>query len=220
MSKITKKLFGGADQKQSSRTEFGVKSTPYSTFSGTQLNLDPSIRGLQEETLSGIRGITSGFSQGVNDVLGNFQRTRQSLEGNAGLFRQARLNPLQSSLTARRGELQRSIGQRGLGGSSFGEQSLTNFDTESQRAIGEASSLADADTLSAMTGIDKDTLNALIGKVTTEAQLYGLPANIAQQRLEQELQSFGLGKSQVSEGSANSRRGITQGFSDIFPKGY
>ena len=220
MSGITKTLFGGSDseQKQESKSEqkttFDIRRTPYSSFVGDTLTLDPTIRSLQEETLSGVRKLLPSVSTGFNDAISRFGTARDSLMGNAGALRQARLNPLQQAIASRRGELYQSTGQRGLAGSSFQDQSINNFELDAARAIGEASALADAETLSATLGIDKDILNAIIGKVQIEANMLGLPAEIAQQRLQEELAAFNLGKggssSTVSSGSmvSDSRGGF------------
>ena len=215
MGGITKTLFGGSDaqqqseQRSSQRTTFDVKRTPYSFLSDGLLTLDPTIRSLQEETLSGFRSFLPKLNSGVNDFLGDIRSTRASLAGNAGALREARLSPLREAIARRRGELTQSTGQRGLAGSSFAEQSLSNFELDAARQIGEASALADADTLSAQTGIDKDILNAIIGKIQIEANLLGLPASVAQQRLQEELAAFGLGK-----GSEGSSFGTSSGSSD------
>lgn len=215
MSKITKTLFGGSDSRQSSKAEFGVRSTPYSSFSGDRLNLDPSIRGLQEESLTGVRGVIPGYSRGTSDVIANLRATRERLSGNQSPFIQARVNPLEQALTARRGELQRSISERGLGGSSFGEQAITGFTTDAERQLGDARALATQESLGAMTGIDEGTLQALNQQAQIMSSMYGIPLDVAKQRLEQELQAFGLGKSQVSEGTTSQENGIIPGLSGL-----
>lgn len=216
MSGITKTLFGGSDSKQeqrsSSATSFGVRRTPYSNFTGDTLTLDPTIRSLQEETLSGFRGLIPGVTSVFDSFKTNMGAARDSLIGNSGLLRQARLNPIQQAIARRRGELYQSTGERGLAGSSFQNQALDNFELDSAKAIGEASALADADTLSATTGIDKDVLNAMIGKVEIMSRLFGLPADIAQKRLEEEINAFTFGKGNTSNyygsGSSDAQTGI------------
>ena len=216
MSKITKTLFGGADQKSSSGSTFDVKRTPHSNLSGGTLTIDPSVRALQEQGLAGIQGLIPGYQQGTAGVLGNLASTRQGLEGNQGAFMQARLNPLQEQIASRQGELQRGLGLRGLGGSSFGQQSLTNFATDAGRALGDAGALATQESLGALTGVDSQTMNALNQQAQMMSQLYGIPIEVAKQRLEQELQSFGLGKGTQSESKADQRGGL---FPSLVPKG-
>jgi len=223
MGDITKTLFGGGETEQSGaqsswskqgsksgqKTTFGVTKTPFSSFQNGTLSLDPSIRALQEESLASYRNLSPVLSGGVDDFISKMGTARSSLLGNQGALRQARLNPIQEAIARRRGELGQSVGLRGLGGSSFGEQAMSNFDMDSARSIGEASALADADTLQAVTGIDKDILNTIIGKVQMEAQLSGLPAEIAQQRLQQELQAFLLGKGSESTAESWGESGST-----------
>ena len=209
---------GTSSRKSQQKTTFGVRSTPFSTFDpaverqepytdpvtgetkfrmvtgGGGLNLDPSIRGIQDRTLAGIQGSREAFGVGANQVLQNFGQTREGLVGNQGLFQRARVDPLRRQLATGRGELQRDLGRRKLSGSLFAVQAVQGFDIDAQRAIGNASALADAESLQAITGIDRDTLNALIGKVTIESQMRGEDLQIARDRLNQELQAFNLGK--------------------------
>ena len=99
---------------------------------------------------------------------------------------------------------------------------MSGFELDSARQLGEASALADADVLERTTGIDKDILNAIIGKVQIEANLLGLPANIAQQRLQEELQAFALGKGGSStstsfgSGSSDTQTGVFPGLGQFF----
>ena len=214
MSSITKTLFGGSDSQQkqesssSAKTTFDIRRTPYSTFTGDTLTLDPTIRALQEETLGGYRGLTPMLNTATGEFLNRAGAARDSLTNALSGLKQARLSPLQEAIARRRGELYQSTGLRGLAGSSFQDQSINNFELDAARQLGEASALADADVLERTTGIDKDILNAIIGKVQIEANLLGLPANIAQQRLQEELQAFALGKGgssvSTSFGSATS----------------
>src|SRR3990167_72341 len=226
MSSITKELFGASDSQQkqeassSAKTTFDIRNTPFSKFIGDTLTLDPSIRSLQEETLSGVRGLIPKLNTATGGFFDNMLSTRNSIRDSASGLKQARLSPLQEAIARRRGELYQSTGLRGLAGSSFQDQSINNFELDAARQLGEASALADADVLERTTGIDKDIINAIIGKVQIEANLLGLPANIAQQRLQEELQAFALGKggSQTSvsfgSGESSSRTGaITSLFS-------
>jgi hypothetical protein len=212
--------FSKSKSQSQKRTTFDVTSTPFSTFSrgvrGGRLNLDPSIRGIQDRTLSGIQGSRGSFGAGADQVLQNFGQTRESLLGNQGLFRQARVDPLERRFAAGRGELQRGLGRRNISGSSFADNAVQGFDINAQREIGNASALADAETLQAVTGIDRDTLNALIGKVTIEAQMRGEDMQVARDRLQQELASFNFGRG----GTATSKSsGFSAGLSTGTPAG-
>ncbi len=218
MGGITKTLFGGSDssqkQESSAKTTFDVKRTPYSTFSGDTLTLDPTIRSLQEETLSGYRGFLPELKTSFGDFTSRLTGARDTLTSASAGLKQARLSPLQEAIARRRGELYQSTGERGLAGSSFQDQAISNFELDAARQLGEASALADADVLERQTGIDKDILNAIIGKVQIEANLLGLPANIAQQRLQEELAAFNLGKGNVSTNIMTGSQDTTTG---MFP---
>ena len=82
--------------------------------------------------------------------------------------------------------------------------------------MGDASALANADNLAAITGLDKDVLNALIGKVTLEAQMNGDTLQVARDRLNQELASFGLGTQTQGQGTSNTTGfGISGGYASM-----
>lgn len=185
--------------KQKSRTTEDSFSRPYftntgySTTNGTTINLDPSIRTLQEEALGRSRGLMGDISQGTSDYLTKSLDIRNRLMSNASPFRQARVNPILQAGATRRGELQANIGMRQIGGSSFADQSLSNLDFDTARQVGDASALADAESLAAVTGLDKDMLNAIIGRVQIEQNINGWTTDVAQQRLQQELSALGLG---------------------------
>ena len=178
-------------------------NTPYSQYIAqtNTLTLDPSIRSLQEEALGRSRGLMGNLSQGTSDYLTRSMDIRNQLLSNQGAFRQARVNPVAQAGATRRGELQANIGMRQIGGSSFADQSLSNLDFDTARQIGDASAIADAESLSAVTGLDKDMLNAIIGRVQVEQNLNGFTNEVAQQRLQQELASMGLGTYQQGTGT-------------------
>lgn len=180
--------------KSRQQTTFGVRRTPFSDLSNGVLSLDSSIRGIQDRSLAGVDESRAGFGSGVGGVLQNLNQTRESLLGNQGLFQRARVDPVRDILSRRRGQLTSGISQRGLSGSSFADQALSGFDVDAAREIGNASALADAESLYAITGIDRDTLNVLIGKATVEAQQRGEDMQVARDRLQQELASFNFGK--------------------------
>src|SRR5512139_1103742 len=96
------------------RFNVGTFATPYSSLTNGRLSMDPSIRQLQDT--------------GLNTFLGRNEETRNRFLGNESAFTRARVNPLREQAAARRGELQRSLGLRGVAGSSFGDQAINNFD--------------------------------------------------------------------------------------------
>lgn len=170
-----------------------ITNTGFSTLSGTSLRLDPSIRGLEDEALTNTRGLAGDVRTGLNEFTSNQGTLRDRFLGNEAAFTRARVNPLATQLASRRGELQRSVGLRKLGGSSFGEQAITGFDVESERALGNARALAEVENLRALGGIDEATFNAVIRGTASQSQLNEVMSRIAAARSQRELASFGLG---------------------------
>lgn len=191
--------FTSQKQTQTSESRPYFTSTRYSSYADNKLKLDPTIRTLQEEALGRSRGLMGNLSQGTSDYLTRSMDIRNRLMGGESQFRQARVNPIIQAGAERRGQLQENIGARQIAGSSFADQALSNLDFDTARQIGDASALADAESLQAVTGLDKDMLNAIIGRVQVEANINGWTTDVAQQRLQQELSSFGLGTSQTGK---------------------
>ena len=178
--------------------------TPYSYYTAQNdtLTLDPSIRTLQEEALGRSRGLMGNLSQGTSDYLTRSMDIRNRLASNESPFIQARVNPVLQAGATRLGQVQQDIGLRQIGGSSFADQALSNVSFDTARQVGDASALANAESLSAMTGLDKDMLNAIIGRVQIEQNINGWTNEVAQQRLQQELAAMGMGTYQQGTGTA------------------
>ena len=98
--------------------------TPYSSVRDGFTNFDPTIRNAFLDTMDKSYGL---FNQAG---------------GNQGAFVQARVNPLMQQIAQRQGQLEQSLGRRGVAGSSFGDQALNVFGLDSQRALGDARALA------------------------------------------------------------------------------
>ena len=145
-------------------------STGFSTVKNGVTTIDPTIRALRESSLT--------------DYLNSTGDIRSRFLGNESAYVNSLLNPLRQSLASRRGELQRSLGLRGLGGSSFGNQSMTNLDISGQRELRDANAQAQAQNLEFLNSLDSSRLSA--------------QNNVAQQNLEQELSALGLGQAQIS----------------------
>lgn len=170
--------------------------TPYSKMSYGNVTLDPSIRALQEEGLGQVRqqyGETQAYG---DELINNSRGLRERYLGNESAYKQSLINPLLEQVSQRRGELTRNLGMRGLSGSSFGEQSLNNFETESGRALTDARAQAEFSNLEALTGVDAQLAQNMFGKVALEMQLTGMTLEQAKQRLEQEMGALGLGTQQ------------------------
>ena len=206
--------------KEASTSRPFITNTGFSNLTGTSLRLDPSIRGLEEEALAGTRSLAGDVRAGLNEFTSNQGTLRNRFLGNEAAFTQARVNPLAQQLASRRGELQRSIGLRQLGGSSFGEQAITGFDVESERALGDARSLAEMENLRALGGIDQATFDAVIRGTASQSQLNEVMARIAEARSQRELASFGLGTAtQGTSTTRGSNLDLSAGTKDPVKKG-
>lgn len=149
-------------------------TTGDSTLAGGNIRVDPSIRGLYDESLGTTRGL-----------LDSTLASRDDLIGNRSDFIQARTNPLRERIAQRRGQLNRELGRRGVFG-TFANKERTNLDIDSERAMQDAEA------------------QALNEALTTEAGFTQLAqglninvADIAQGRFNQELQSLGLSMNSI-----------------------
>ena len=170
--------------------------TGNSTMSYGNVTLDPSIRALQEEGLGQIRqqyGETEAYG---DELINNSRSLRGRYLGNESAYKQSLINPLLEQVTQRRGELTRNLGTRGMSGSSFGEQSLDSFETESGRALTDARAQAEFTNLEALTGVDAQLAQNMFGKVSLQMQLTGMTLEEGKQRLVQEMGALGLGTEQ------------------------
>ena len=193
------------------------KSRGRSSISGTtgfsfthkgQTRLDPSIRAIQEEVLGNLRGLRGFTTENLNDFLSRSRGLRQRFEGNRGALLQARINPVLQANAQRLGGLQQNLGQRRLGGSSFGNIALGDEASRSGRQLGEATALGEMETLQALTGLDQDTINSVFQNAQIQAMLNGESMEIARQRAMIELQALGLGEQRTS----GSQVGLNFGF--------
>ena len=200
--------------------------TGYSTLKEGQLTLDPSIRSIQEQALSRNTNLYNELGESGKNILGNLQGLRGRYEGNAAAYTQARVNPLESELTTRQGELQRNIGLRGLSGSSFGEGALTNFSTDKQRALGDARAQAEMENLQAITGIDAQMAETLFNKTSQQMQINNMDLDTAKTRLAGELQAMGASQAQINtmvqafEGQQNRAFQERKAIADTVMKGF
>ncbi len=192
--------FGKSKNKTSEQSSPYFRSTGFSSYDpfSRKLTLDPSIRALQDEGINRARGMMGEVGGAVSGYRDKLLGVRSRLEGNASPLTEARVNPIRQQNAQRQGALQRSLGLRNVSGSSFADQSMNNLAFESGRAEGDARALAEADNISAITGIDKDIVSSVMQKVQLEAQLNGYTTDIANQRLQQELAAFGLGRDSTS----------------------
>ena len=196
------------------------RSTGYSSYDPNtrKINFDPSIRNLQDEGLNRSRGMMGELGGAYSDYRRSMLGSRERLQGNQSAFTQARVNPILQQSASRKGELQQGHGLRNISGSSFANQDLNRLAFDTASAEGDARALAEVENISATTGIDKDIVNAAYQKVQLEAQVNGYSAEVANQRLQQELAAFGLGSDRT--GTSKSSGFNVGGKMDVMPKDF
>lgn len=94
--------------------------TPFSSREGSMTRLDPSIRALQDQQL------------------GNNNQLYNNAGANAGGYIQSQVDPVIEQAAGGYGTLLQDQARRGIRGSSFGNQDITNYQTDSQRNISDA----------------------------------------------------------------------------------
>lgn len=172
-------------------------STGYSSARQGEVIIDPSIRAIQDQGLVRINDLYGQTGAYGDELIGNTRTLRNRFLGNQSDYANAMLNPLREQVAQRRGELARSTSIRGLSGSSFGEQAMTNFDIASQRALQDAGAKVEMEQLQALTGIDANLASQMFGKISSQAALNGESLDIAKSRLSQELSALGIGLQQI-----------------------
>lgn len=180
-----------------------IFNTGYSTLQNGNLRLDPTIRQIQDQALTGytnlLPAINSRFdTTGLRGVSSNLSDIASQLTGNRNAFIQARVNPLRQALALRRGELQQSLNRRGVFG-TFGNQDLTNLDITGNQAIGDAQTQALEDALNAQLGVNQAQASVQgqiigAGGAQTSATMNALSAinGLGAQRFAQEMAALGL----------------------------
>ncbi len=176
---------------------FNPVNTGYSSMDRGVVRIDPSIRAIQDKGLARIDELYGQTGAYGDELIGNTRTLRNRFLGNQSDYANAQLNPLRQQIANRRGELQRGTSIRGLTGSSFGDQAMSSFDFESQRALQDASANVEMQQLQALTGIDANLAQQMFGKVSMQSALNGESLDVAKNRLEQELRALGLGMDQV-----------------------
>ena len=167
--------------------------TGYSSSEYGDVVIDPSIRSIQEQGLSRINNLYNETGVSGNELISNTRGLRNRFLGNQSDYTQSQLNPLQSQIAQGRGERERSLGLRGVSGSSFADQSLQSYDVESDRALRDARAQTEFQQIEALTGIDQQLTQQMFGKIETQAKLNGESLGVAKERLQQELSALGVG---------------------------
>jgi hypothetical protein len=173
--------------------------TPFSSSIDGTVNLDPSIRSLQDKGLNQANSIYGDVGNATDRYLTQSSSLRDSLNTNNGAFIQARVNPITQRYGTLRASTQQNLNQRGLSGSSFYDQSMSNLNTDQGRDEGDARAQATMESIAAQSGIDQNSLNAVLQKATLQAGLNNENYQVATTRLQQELASLGLGAQQIQQ---------------------
>jgi hypothetical protein len=154
--------------------------------------LDPRIDAIRQAGLANNAELTTG----VKDIMAGTNTRLNGLYdeagGNQNAFIKARVNPLEAQLAQRRGDLLQSNALRGISGSSFGDQAITNFDTDAGRALGDARALATNDSINSRLGISGNITNAGIAGTNALNTLNNQNFDTAKTMSQQELAALGL----------------------------
>jgi len=211
-------LFGGTNVSPVDLNR--LYGTAYSTLQGGNLSLDPTIRDIQNQALTGYTNllpglqpdITNRFSTaGLRGISSNLGDIASQLTGNRNAFIQARVDPLRQALAQQQGQLQRSLNRRGVFG-TFGNQDMANLAFQGNRAIGDAQAQALQEALNAQTGILGQQAGiqgqilgagaALTGAQQNQNAQYMNALNaisgLGQQRFAQELSGLGLSTNTIN----------------------
>lgn len=167
-----------------------------------KVNIDPSIRAIQDKGLNRIDELYAQSGAYGNELMGNSRWLRTQTQGrydqlrgdtqsrykellgnNSGLrgrymgnqsdYANAQLNPLRQQIATGRGELQKNIGLRGISGSSFGNQAMTSYDAETGRNLQDAGANVENQQLQAMQGIDEQRGQFVSQEMQQRAQQAG-----------------------------------------------
>ncbi len=160
-------------------------STPYSSVVNGVVTIDPSIRATQDQVLN-------RNSTGLNQYLTDTDSLRSRFLGNESAYSNSVLDPLRQSIATGQGNLERSIGLRGIAGSSFGDQALTNYLTDTGRSLRDATAQTEQESIGGLAGLDINRFNAIQTANQTDSQ-------VARDRLQQELQALGLGQQEIQQ---------------------
>ncbi len=163
------RAFGGGNPKLRVPANF---TTPFSRSinqGGTQFTeIDPSVRALQEESLTGLRG-----------VLGRFQELPSAV-----------INPFRRNLERRRAQSRRSFERRGLGGSSLVSDLLQQQAREDETEAGELLGR----TLFEVGKAEQDVFTTIEGigstRFTQELESLGFGRKVAELILEKQQKEF------------------------------
>lgn len=174
-------------------------STGYSSTNrgaGT-VSIDPTIRGLRDATLANLPQYRQNLGQAYGQYQDQLGGIYGQLQGNQNALVTAAQAPLMQQQAMQSGALQKDLGLRGLSGSSFGGQALTNLNTDYATAIGNTGANALNASLQAQAGIAGQQFGASQAFNQGGLQLDQAQQGVAGQDLAQELSALGLTQADI-----------------------
>jgi len=167
----------GSTSKESSKPLLGTRG---SSITGNQILLDPEVQRLRQSGMEGLQTAAGEYG-------GQISQLQQSAYGNLPDYVAQAIAPLQQSIAQQQGTLSSNLARRGLGGSSFGQQSMANQAFDAARALQNARAQA----IGAGTGQVAGLAQQQFGAGQAGA---GAASQAARELLAQELNTLGLSK--------------------------
>ena len=148
-------------------TNINTGRSNYNTKTG-QFDIDPRILAGQTRFKKDIRK-RRGMAMADNaetqaqlsGLRGDISGMRAEYEGNQSAYTEAMMNPLREQIARGEGQLTSGLQRRDIAGSSFGNQQLTNFTTDSGRALTDQRAVIEnqrINTLGDFIGMDADII--------------------------------------------------------------
>lgn len=185
----------------------GVYSTPFSSLQPSTskqagfVSIDPTIRDIRRQTLENLPGYRDTLTGAYSGLTGNLTDIRSRLMGNQNPFVEARVAPLLERGARTRGDLVQGMTRRGIFGPLY-SQTLGGFEADLSRQEADARALAEAETLTALTGLDLNSFNAAMQSVSALRGLDAQQLAVVAADLEQELAAMGLSQVQIGQSLA------------------
>ena len=229
LGSVASTVVGGALNKKSSKSakksagmilpkNIRTGRSSYNTQSG-EFVIDPTIRAGLDQSLKDIRSTRSMVADDyartdaeLTGLRGDIRSLRGDYESNSGAYTEAMLNPLRQAIASGRGELKRDLSRRGVAGSSFANQQMTNFDVDSGRALTDKSAEVENMRINALgdfIGMDADIIKEGIrsreGRARLTAELDNILAGRYDMMMGQEMDMLALPGGFTDAGIAKSR---------------
>lgn len=167
--------------------------TGFSTTNGRSVRLDPSIRGIQDSALQNYAGLYGDFGNATDRFLTQSKGLRDSYLGNQGVLMESRLRPIREQYNQLYSNTQQDLGRRGVGGSSFGYNTLRDIRSEQALREGDVRAETTAQMAELENTLNNQELQALTSAAQQRAQVTGETLEVAKARLAQEMGLLGLG---------------------------